>query len=119
MLESWLSPRAGTKNTHTKESMSQKRQGTPVLLCFSPQNYLSPSFASTKTEIKIFRELIFRMIHFQKGGMKGFLQNIFLLFYLFREGCVLRHKTQRVSAETSDRHTPTLLRYPLLSISHH
>lgn len=86
---------------------------------FLPQNYLSPSFASTKTEMRIFRELIFRTIHFQKGGMKGFLQNIFWLFYLFREGCVLRHKTQRLSAETSDRHTPTLLRYPLSSISHH
>lgn len=106
------------KHTHKRVHVPEEARHSSTSL-FLPQNYLSPSFASTKTEIKIFRELIFRMIRFQKGGMKGFLQNIFLLFYLFREGCVLRHKTQRVSAETSDRHTPTLLRYPLLSISHH
>lgn len=74
------------KHTHKRVHVPEEARHSSTSL-FLPQNYLSPSFASTKTEIKIFRELIFRMIHFQKGGMKGFLQNIFLLFYLLGRLC--------------------------------
>lgn len=67
------------KGVHVPEET--RDSSTSLLL---PQNYLSPNFASTKTEMSIFRELIFRMIHSQKGGMKGFLRNIFWVFLSFQ-----------------------------------
>lgn len=64
--QSW--DKTHTPGVHVPEETGDSR---PSL--FLPQNYLSPNFASTKTEMRIFREFIFRMIHSQKGGMKGFL----------------------------------------------
>lgn len=61
MLEIWLSPRAGKRNTYTHRDKGQ------VLLCFSPETTYHPILHQKKPEMRIFRELIFRMIHSQKG----------------------------------------------------
>lgn len=70
MLEIWLSPSDGTKppQKHKRVHVPEETRASSTSL-FLPK-YLSPSFASTNTDIGIFRELIFRVIHSQKGGVK-------------------------------------------------
>lgn len=61
-------------HTHTQRSACPRRdKGLQYFSVSPPKTTYHPILPQQKAEMRIFRELIFRMIHSQKGGMKGFL----------------------------------------------